>query len=397
MVRCGSCHRIFNSLPRLVEALPEIQEKERKAQEGKVNAGDIPVVESEEIFEEIEITDPIPTPEAPKPQALPPPPPPTPAEAPPATKQATSGSIHAKQAVAVQTAPPNPALEPPNSITAALRKTNDPQKLEASRKALHDRLAKTKSKLLAKRQNQGGFEPSESEALFNSIIAGNELINASATDVAPADLRFDAFDDEYDVEKYSHPPPPAPTPAAAPTPKLASSTQRTSTDKARPGREGFRINTMFWAGGIMALMLLIIIQYAFFIKEDLVKYPSMRPLFQTVCGIVSCDPLMFDSKKLKIIANLDFHPDNPGALKINIKVINQAELTQYFPVLELVLRDGDKQHVELFYPVQYLPKRGLEKKGIPPKKHFEAQLNIVNPFHGKDTLSYQINALRDDT
>lgn len=369
MVRCGSCHRIFNSLPRLVESMPEAQGKNEKAGDtGRLTPGDIPVVETEELVDKIEITEP-----------------PT---AQPLTRRITASSkappqnknlpaVTKKEIVPIKPSMPQKVDPTQRIITTALSKKNDPQSLEASRKALHERLARTKHKLLAKQSRNSVPQSLGDDPIISGIIPGNDLINASTADVAPAELNFDHLS-EYDVAKYMK----------------STPSERRKKQRRKGLRRESKKYTALWTVGILGVLLMAFMQAVISIKEDLVKIPSLRPFFQMVCSVVDCEPLMFDAAKLKIIANLDYQRNNPGALKINVKVFNQAELTQYYPVLELVLRDGASERVELFYPVQYLPSRILEREGIPPHKHFSATLNIVNPFHGTRSLSYQINALR---
>ncbi|MDX1251878.1 MAG: zinc-ribbon domain-containing protein [Gammaproteobacteria bacterium] len=200
---------------------------------------------------------------------------------------------------------------------------------------------------------------------------------------------------------------------AAPPPPLAISPAATPLIAAREGEEVFDIvhappvaaaervlaagekrgwaGTLAWAALNLSLILLLAGQYVYFYRDDLARYPELRPALETMCEVMGCEiPLRRDVSRLSLVnRDLRSHPSAANALLVRAALINNAPFPQPYPVLQLSLSNVAGQTVAMrrFQSFEYLGKDIPIKKGMLPGKPVEVTLELVDP--GQNAVSFE--------
>jgi hypothetical protein len=149
----------------------------------------------------------------------------------------------------------------------------------------------------------------------------------------------------------------------------------------------------FWGTGVIVLLILFILQYAYYTRNDLARYPELRPFVQTLCNVIRCElPMQQDIGKIKLThRDITVHPRVKGALLINAVVVNNANFAQPFPIMQITLSDiaGRVIARRRFQPTEYLDADVNIRRGMPPNSHVQIVLEISDP--GKDAENFEFN------
>lgn len=144
-----------------------------------------------------------------------------------------------------------------------------------------------------------------------------------------------------------------------------------------------------WALLILFLSALLALQYAYFMRDQLVdRYPPLRPLLVRMCTAlapaVPCEvPLARDITQLRMLSSeVAEHPTKTGALLIQATFVNTATFAQPYPILEVKLSDLRGQPVGLrrFRPQEYLPPHTNLEQGMMPRTPVTALIEVARPF-----------------
>ena len=153
--------------------------------------------------------------------------------------------------------------------------------------------------------------------------------------------------------------------------------------------------TLAWTAVNLFLIILLVAQYAYFTRDDLARYPELRPSLEAMCGVMGCEiPLMRDVKRISLVnRELRSHPDVANALLVKAALINNAPFPQPYPVLQLSLSNvaGQIVAVRRFQPAEYLAKTINLKEGMAPQKPVEVVLELVDP--GQNAISFEFEFL----
>ncbi len=153
--------------------------------------------------------------------------------------------------------------------------------------------------------------------------------------------------------------------------------------------------TLAWTAVNLFLIILLVAQYVYFTRDDLVRYPELRPSLETMCGVMGCEiPLMRDVKRISLVnRELRSHPGVTNALLVKATLINNAPFPQPYPVLQLSLSNATGQIVAArrFQPVDYLGKAVNLKEGMAPQQPVEVVLELVDP--GQNAISFEFEFL----
>jgi len=136
----------------------------------------------------------------------------------------------------------------------------------------------------------------------------------------------------------------------------------------------------FWAFGVLVFTIVFVLQYSYFMRDDLAKYASIRPALQQLCHVANClIPLQRSPAQIKLISrDISAHPSIKDALRVRATFINKAPYEQSYPTLKLTLSDleGKTVAVRHFKPQEYLPQHTVIGAGIAAQKLTEIQLDI---------------------
>ncbi len=149
----------------------------------------------------------------------------------------------------------------------------------------------------------------------------------------------------------------------------------------------------FWSTGVAVLLMIFILQYSYSMRDDLARYPELRPWVQKLCDVAQCDVPMQQNVDLIKLTHRDItiHPRVKGALLINAVFVNNANFTQSFPLMQITLSDINGRIIakRRFQPVEYLDADVNIRRGMAPKNPVQIVLEIADP--GKDAVNFEFN------
>ncbi len=168
----------------------------------------------------------------------------------------------------------------------------------------------------------------------------------------------------------------------------------------RPGpadwdRHSFSVRDLGSVLGIVALLLLLGIQWVYFNRAALAADLSWRPAVERLCTVMHCTlPLRADLEQL-VITNRDVrqHPTVDQALLINASFENRADFIQPYPMFEISFTDktGDPVALRRFLPFEYLGDAALAAQGLPADTPVQVVLEVMDP--GDEAVSFQLGFL----
>lgn len=115
--------------------------------------------------------------------------------------------------------------------------------------------------------------------------------------------------------------------------------------------------------GLVALGFLLLLggQVRYFLVDKYAQDETYRPYLAGFCEIAACQlPPRRDAARFTLThTQIDLHPHTPGALRVTVKLVNEATFAQPYPDLELTLTDQDGWVVgrRTFAPRHYLPRQ----------------------------------------
>lgn len=332
-VRCGQCMKVFNSLGNLLEDLPvSLAERTRPA-------------------------------------TIAPKPPPTPTPTPVAAKPANTAPPRPAPAV-VPSKPIPPVAAPLPKPIARPRPTPTPPTRPPAAPAR--RAAPVEESVFI-------VEEIPAEKPFRAERAEMEPMPTFDLDAQNDTLDLNSEDQirNLDVGPTSSVRDLVPYPGPAPTPEI------------EPGPFG----NSFFGGAVVFLLLVFIIQYSYFMRDDLARYSELRPWVQTLCGVLDCELPMQQNVDLIKLTHRDItvHPRVKGALLINAVFVNTASYTQPFPLMQITLSDVGGRVIakRRFQPAEYLDADVNLRRGMPSNSPIQIVLEIADP--GKDAENFEFN------
>jgi predicted Zn finger-like uncharacterized protein len=146
---------------------------------------------------------------------------------------------------------------------------------------------------------------------------------------------------------------------------------------------------------IGALLLLLGVQWLYFNRAGLAAQNDWRPGLESLCSLLRCElPLQVDLSRIELV-NRDVrkHPRVAGALLINATLVNRADFSQPYPVLEVTFSNssGTPVAARRFDPAEYLGEQADIKAGMPGDTPLQVVLEIEDP--GEDAVSFQFEFL----
>lgn len=152
-----------------------------------------------------------------------------------------------------------------------------------------------------------------------------------------------------------------------------------------------------WIVIIVVLLLVLLGQFAYLKREELAKYPSIRPVLEQTCAVLStfmaCEvPEPRDVKSIVIVErNVVSHPNAKNALLITSTIKNEADFDQRFPELVLTFSDINQEVLarRTFKPEEYLAKGVDISAGMKSKVPVKIMLEIVDP--GEAAVNFEFD------
>lgn len=162
-----------------------------------------------------------------------------------------------------------------------------------------------------------------------------------------------------------------------------------------PARRG----SQFWAVASAALGLALVVQLVFLAPPVMAGHESLRPVARILCGVSGCTvPPRQALDRLRLASrDVRAHPSVPGALIISATLVNEAEFTQSYPVLEISLGDleGDQVALRRFRPSAYVPESVDVARGMAPGSRVQVSLEVVDPGEAAVAFRFAFRSSRD--
>lgn len=219
----------------------------------------------------------------------------------------------------------------------------------------------------------------ENEPAGDTETEGIDFSKTSASD----DLRKDTFDffDEKSNESLSH---------------VVPEKFKDAYDSDSP----VLVSRLLWGAGILLLTATLLIEYAWFNRDRLNQVPQLRAWYEKMCRQIDCKDISIrDPAKIELISrNVYSHPNEKGALMVNVTMKNNAGFAQPFPVMQIHFSDvrGGSVAARRFLPDEYLPKELLsDTTDLPlllePDTNMTFSMEIQDP--GKQAMTYEFDFL----
>jgi predicted Zn finger-like uncharacterized protein len=134
------------------------------------------------------------------------------------------------------------------------------------------------------------------------------------------------------------------------------------------------------------LILLMLAQTVYFLRTDIAaRWPETRAQLEQACLLVNCQVELPKNADLIAIDDSDLQEDadRRGLIHLYLSIINHAEYSQAYPLLELTLTDTyDKPLMRrTFKPEEYLSTGSDQKPGIAAKQAVRIKLSFTTDNH----------------
>jgi len=140
-----------------------------------------------------------------------------------------------------------------------------------------------------------------------------------------------------------------------------------------------------WIVACMALLLALLAQLGWALRDTLIADASTGPLLQQMCKLIECQlPQVRDVDKLRLLArDVQTHPTVPGALLISATLRNDAAFTQPWPVVTIRLSDGNGKVIAMrrLNPYEYLDDVDALRRGLAPGASTALIFEVEDPGH----------------
>lgn len=148
-----------------------------------------------------------------------------------------------------------------------------------------------------------------------------------------------------------------------------------------------------WATAILGLLIAFVLQYSYFMRDELARHVALRPFLEKLCILASCEiPMRKDISKI-IIINRDIRSamEDGHILRVNITLKNIASHVQPYPQMQLSFSDlgGKKIASRRFDPDEYLSKQIAINEGMMPLIPVVAHLEILDPGEQATTFEFE--------
>lgn len=150
-----------------------------------------------------------------------------------------------------------------------------------------------------------------------------------------------------------------------------------------------------WWLGSAVLLLTLGVQVAWAARAELLEVAALRPLLLRACETLRCPLPTVARRDAIVLAARDVrpHPSVADALIIGATLINEAEGSQPFPVIEITLSDVNEQRIAMrrFRPEEYVSDPRLVQRGIPASGTALFSVEVADP--GKRAVAFEFRFL----
>ena len=153
-------------------------------------------------------------------------------------------------------------------------------------------------------------------------------------------------------------------------------------------------STRWWLGSLL-LTLILGGQVAYAERERLADDPRVRPWLDRACDRLRCNlPLRSQIDAIRLLSReVRPHPQAPKALMISASMVNNAEFTQRFPIVEVTLSDLSDRAIakRRFLPAEYLAESSNVERGFPAGATAPLVFEVADP--GQEAVAFEFRFL----
>jgi len=160
-------------------------------------------------------------------------------------------------------------------------------------------------------------------------------------------------------------------------------------------RLGPQTRPVFWALGVFVMVTLLAGQWMYFYRDQLARDKQWAPYVQTFCQTLRCTITPRNDVGLVQLTDTRVtpHPKFDKALRVRATLINRANYTQPYPLMEITLTNTEGKVLtrKRFSAREYLKNTRQLDAGLAPNVARKAQLEITSPNAAAD--GYEIRLL----
>ena len=127
------------------------------------------------------------------------------------------------------------------------------------------------------------------------------------------------------------------------------------------------LSRLLWSVAAFGLLVLLGLQVKYIFTEKYAQHQEYGPFLTAGCELFNCAlPARTDSSRLTLThTRIDLHPFAPGAIRITVKLVNEAVFAQPYPDLQVTLTDWNGRVVgrRTFPPGRYFAEGQPETLG----------------------------------
>jgi predicted Zn finger-like uncharacterized protein len=152
--------------------------------------------------------------------------------------------------------------------------------------------------------------------------------------------------------------------------------------------------SMLWGIGGLLLLGLLALQIVWSHRDRVVQHPYGEQFLQTLCQVAKCDaPQRRDLSRIEIEhRDLRAHPQQQGALLLQLGMINRADFDQPYPRLQLSLFNDEQKLIaqRIFEPQEYLATQTGTKLML-SRRTVNVSMELLDP--GKEVTGFKFEFL----
>ncbi len=153
--------------------------------------------------------------------------------------------------------------------------------------------------------------------------------------------------------------------------------------------------TMLYTLGTIVLSTTLLLQFAWFYRDSLLRQPQLHTYVAQLCQHIECDRLQLrDPARIELSQrNVYTHPTESNALMVSLTLVNRAPFSQDFPDIQIEFSDvaGNVVAARRLRPEEYLNADTDNPRALLPDAPVSLALEIVDP--GKQALTYEFRFL----
>lgn len=155
------------------------------------------------------------------------------------------------------------------------------------------------------------------------------------------------------------------------------------------------LSTLAWSLAILLLGASLVVEYAWFNRNELVAVPELKPWMTKFCELADCEFIALrDPEQIEMLnRNVYSHPNIDEALMVNVTIINHASYAQPYPNVQIEFSNmlGERVAARIFSPEQYLRLDAQQISLLEPEHEVSFDLEIQDP--GEKAKTYEFNFL----